>query len=325
MINKIPIVFAFDDNYALPASIAIKSLLDYKKADTEYEIFILHGGLKKSTMQKMETITHINWIKVNKNDLNHAPKSELWPLSVYYRLLIATELPMYDKIIWSDVDVLFQGDLAEIYSQSMDGYDWAGVIAEKQSETKGIHTHFAENNNPYIYMSGFMVINAQKWRQDNLEEKFFQTILSYQDRLKMFDLDVLNLTCHHIKAVPFEYCVLENIFEEEDIANAPEFPWLSNVYGRTALEKAKHNAIIIHYAGKSPKIWKRAIEDIPNYYLEYIKTSLYNPEFYYPTWITKLQISLLWILTKLCLVKPWRKKLKQFRKTNYANKSHKKR
>ena len=33
---KIPIVFAFDDNYALPASIAIKSLIDSKDVNTDY-------------------------------------------------------------------------------------------------------------------------------------------------------------------------------------------------------------------------------------------------------------------------------------------------
>lgn len=318
MMHKIPIVFAFDDNYALPASIAIKSLLDYKKADTEYEIFVLHGGLKKNTMQKMETIAPINWVEVNKDTLKHCPVGYSG-LETYYRLLISELIPEYDKIIWSDVDVLFQGDLSEIYSQSMDEYDWAGVIVEKQSETNGIHTHFVENTNPYIYIPSFMVINAKKWRQDNLEEKFFQTILTYQNRLKMFDLDVLNLTTHHIKAVPFEYCVLENIYTEEDITKAPEFPWLSNAHSLEDLEKAKQNPIIIHYAGKWPKIWKRVREEIPDYYMKYIEESpFYNKEFYYPTWKSKLQIFLLWILTKLCLVKSWRKKLKQFRKQNYA-------
>lgn len=67
--KKIPIVFAFDDNYALPASIAIKSLLDTKKDGTEYEIIVFHGGLKKKTIKKFSTIANIRWIKVEENSL----------------------------------------------------------------------------------------------------------------------------------------------------------------------------------------------------------------------------------------------------------------
>ena len=52
--NKIPIVFAFDDNYALPAGIAIQSLIDAAKPDTQYDIFVLHSGLKSSVMRKIE-------------------------------------------------------------------------------------------------------------------------------------------------------------------------------------------------------------------------------------------------------------------------------
>ena len=38
--KKNPLVFAFNDDYALPAGIAIKSLLDNKNDDTEYDKLI---------------------------------------------------------------------------------------------------------------------------------------------------------------------------------------------------------------------------------------------------------------------------------------------
>ena len=49
---KIPVVFAFDDNYALPASIAIQSLLDSKRPSTKYEIIVVHGGLSPKQFKK---------------------------------------------------------------------------------------------------------------------------------------------------------------------------------------------------------------------------------------------------------------------------------
>lgn len=64
--NKLPIVFAFDDNYALPASIAIASLIENKLPSTQYEIIIFHDGLKKKVKKLMESICPIRWIKLEK-------------------------------------------------------------------------------------------------------------------------------------------------------------------------------------------------------------------------------------------------------------------
>lgn len=309
--NKIPIVFAFDDNYALPASIAIASLIENKLPSTQYEIIIFHDGLKKKVKNLMESICPIRWIKLEKNIFKNAPITSSWPKSVYYRLLIADLLPEYDKIIWSDVDVLFCNDLSNIYNMELNNADWAGVIAERADDRNGIHSHFPENKKKFIYMSGFMVVNAKQWRNKKMFQRFMHTIDKYKESLRMFDLEVLNLSCDKIAPVPFEYCVLENIYANEDITKAKEYPWLKNVYAHEILEKAKKNPVIIHYAGKSPKIWLRSYDDIPQYYWHYIEQSpFYNPELYHPNWFTYIKNFILWILIKICPVKKWRKRLK---------------
>ncbi len=311
---KIPVVFAFDDNYALPASIAIQSLLDSKRPSTEYEIIVFHGGLSPKTIQKMEKICPIRWVKVDKTKLNNAPCSEYWPHSVYYRLFIADLLPEYGKVIWSDVDVLFKGDLADIYAQDLQGADWGGVIAERQDETQGVHPHYPENKKTYIYMSGFMLIDTKLWREKKMWDKFMEIIKTYGERLKFFDLAILNLAADKIYPVPFEYCVLENIYDEME--KAPEWPWLERAQGKEALIKAKENPIIIHYAGRSPKVWKRSKDEIPAYYWGYIeKSPFYDKEFYFPGWRTKIKLLFLWFMIKICPVKSWRKKLKEKRNT----------
>lgn len=58
--TTIPIVFAFNDAYALPASIAISSLLENKKDSTKYEIFVFHNGLKTITKKRIEQIASVN-------------------------------------------------------------------------------------------------------------------------------------------------------------------------------------------------------------------------------------------------------------------------
>ncbi len=307
--KKIPIVFAFDDNYALPASIAIKSLLDTKKEGTEYEIIVFHGGLKTKTIKKFSTIANIRWIKVEEKQFKDVPIG--WSgLATYYRLLIADLLPEYDKVIWSDVDVLFRGDLSEIFNQDMEDADWGGIIAERQDEQNGIHTHFDENTKPYIYMPGFMLVNTKLWREKKLALRFWDIIREYQDRLKMFDLDILNLAADKIMPVPFSYCVLENIYDADDISTAREYPWLSRAQGEKELLDAKANPVIIHYAGERAKIWNRDINEIPCYYREYLLSSVFNNrnKSYYRK--TKLKILLLGLLILLCPIKRIRKNLR---------------
>lgn len=308
--KKIPVVFAFDDNYALPASVAIQSLIDSKAPTTEYDVIVLHGGLKKSTMRKIEQICPIRWILVDRSCLDDAPTG--WSgIETYYRLLVADLIPDYDKIIWSDVDVLFCADLTDIYNAPMGNADWSGIAAERADEKHGIHPHFPENTKPFIYMPGFMVINAKKWRKENMREHFFDIIKTFGTRLKFFDLDILNLAAKKINDVPFEYCVLENIYDADDIKTAPEYPWLSRVHSYKRLVQAKQNPKIIHYAGGWPKIWWRTPNKIKqNYWAYLVRSPFYNREYYFPGWRTKLKRIMFWPIIKLCPVKSWRKKLK---------------
>lgn len=270
--KKIPIVFAFDDNYALPAYIAIKSLLDSKDQATEYDIFVLYSDINNKNIKLFNKLAKINWIEVAEGQFANFPIG--WSgIATYYRLIIQDLIPQYDTIIWSDVDVLFKKDLSNVYSQNIDSFYWAGVKAEYNNDQVCIHKHFENNKNEFIYMPGFMLINAKKMREEGMTAKFFDVIREYNTELKFFDLDVLNLACDKIGEISFDYCVLENIYENNDISTAPEYPWLNKVYGHQALQNAKSDPAIIHYAGKDIKIWLRELDVIPQYYLGYIKNS----------------------------------------------------
>ncbi|MGN1091256.1 MAG: glycosyltransferase, partial [Alphaproteobacteria bacterium] len=191
----------------------------------------------------------------------------------------------------------------------LQGADWGGIIAERQDEKEGVHPHYPENKKPYVYMPGFMVIDTKLWREKKMWDKFVEIIKTYGERLKFFDLDILNLAADKIYPVPFEYCVLENIYDEMD--KAPEYPWLERAQGKDALLKAQKNPIIIHYAGRNPKVWKRSKEEIPGYYWVYVeKSPFYDKEFYFPGWRTKIKLPFLWFMIKICPIKKLKKKLK---------------
>lgn len=285
--NVIPIVFTFDDNYALPAAVAIKSLVHTGARDTRYEIYCLYRNLSDANRNALDKVADINWIQVDESLFAGVPVSAEYPVDVYYRLAIHDILSQYDRILYSDVDVLFQGDLAAVFKTNLEGAYWAGVPLEKNevpsAETLSRqignpddvnfmsgHTKFVENRNELIFANGFMVINAKKMREDHMTEKFLQTIEQFAGRLKMFDLEVLNLACQNgsIKSLPFEYCVLEDIAIAKDYKKTNLYPFLSRVFSDRELKRAIRKPVIMHYTGANQtRVWQREEKIQPKPYL----------------------------------------------------------
>ena len=285
--NTIPIVFTFDDNYALPAAVAIKSLVHTGRRDTWYEIYVLYRNLSEQNRNALDKVAHINWIKVDESLFSGVPVSLEYPVDVYYRLAIHDILPQYDRILYSDVDVLFQRDLTAVYQMDIGNAYWAGVPLEKnevpslEAISRQIgnpddptfmsgHTKFAENGNMNIFANGFMVINAKKMREDHMTEKFLKTIKMFSERLKMFDLEVLNLACQNgtIKSLPFEYCVLEDIAIAKDYKKTNLYPFLSRVFSDKELQRAIRKPVILHYTGANTvRVWQREEKIQPKPYL----------------------------------------------------------
>jgi lipopolysaccharide biosynthesis glycosyltransferase len=117
-------------------------------------------------------------------------------------------------------------------------------------------------------MSGFMVMNLARMRDDNLVARFLEVIAAFRDRLKFFDLDVLNLSCDAILPLPFEYVTLEDVYESDDVTRSGDYPFLATIYTVGELERAKRTPAIIHYAGRRGKPWQR--RDVPAYFQHYV-------------------------------------------------------
>ena len=60
---RIPIVFSFDKYFSLAADIALKSLVDSKAFDTDYEIFCIDdGGLPCGVHRYFEDRYKVQWL-----------------------------------------------------------------------------------------------------------------------------------------------------------------------------------------------------------------------------------------------------------------------
>ena len=297
-VQSIPVVFAFNADYALPASVAIQSLLASKRPETAYDIIVLHTGLPERMKRKMETIATIRWIEADTARFAHFPKgwggTETW-----LRLLLAELLPEHDKVIWSDVDVLFCDDLSDVFSLDLGPAEWAGVAMEADGAPYRQHNSWGRHAR--IYIPSLMVANLERWRATGFLARCERVVSEYGSRLTMCDLDVLNIAAEKIAPLPLAFCVLERLKFGADMTKAREYAPLRSVYTDDELRDACRHPAILHFAGPTVKVWLRAPWRMPACYREAMLRSPFGGQIREWTWIIRTTIQLIrWFAAWLC-------------------------
>lgn len=273
--NTIPVVFTFDKRIILGAAVTVKSLIDTAKPETAYDIYVYHPDIDNKTAKEFEKMLEgtnhsIHFEYISKDRFKNAPinKGGSWTEIVYYRLLIPELLPQYDKVIYADTDVLFKDDLTEAYNIDLTDYECAAVAMEPNNENMICHKYFPENKNELTYISSFIIFNCKKLREEKFVDKVFDVIKTFNTRLKFFDLDTLNIACDKIYNLPYRYGVFQSLYYSDDWSKSAEYEFIKHVYSDEELKKEVKNVVMLHYAGKPGKPWRRKF--VPKDYQEFI-------------------------------------------------------
>ena len=269
MNKKIPIMFCFDKNYVIPAAVAFYSLLQYANKKYKYIFYVLHSDINDSQQQKLcETIKEFDNCEIKFINMEHKLENE-WKKSyrgdhfskeVMYKLLAASIFPQYDKLIISDVDVVFLGDISESYfdlDAIKDDAYIAGVkpIGEVKKYFENYENQWSSEEIEKLgeICGGYLVMNLKKIREDNIEKKFMKSLKDNSHRLNQMEQDILNLVCYgkikhlHLKYVACSY--MWDYYQTEKDMETDEN------YTKDEIEEALNHPVQLHYA-TSIKPWK---------------------------------------------------------------------
>ena len=272
--NNIPIVFSFDQQMELAAGVCITSLLENAHPTTIYDIYILHAdncSFEKSRINELISVygnCRITYRSVGKV-FESAFEVRGITVATYYRLLIPEIIPEYDKIIYSDVDVIFRDDLSSIYLHTdMDGYYIAGVSTPYSDITTYVKKIIGVEISEYI-CAGNLMMNSKKMRDDKVVTEFKRVAAQnwlYQDQ------DTLNLVCRgKIKLLAPSFGLVNTLHE---ILSDSTQSYYSEEQRRYALQYG-----ILHYNG--PKPWKQTCLNLDIWWEYYRRSIFFDEKFYH--------------------------------------------
>lgn len=269
---EIPVMHCFDNNYVIPATASFYSMLKYADPSYDYKLFVLHSDI---TTQNQQMLTNI----VNKFpnatlefiDMSHR-FDDVWKTlrlsghyskEVLYKLLVASIFPQYDKILITDVDVVFSGDIAPSYFavEPEEPVCFAGVhhVAPKGSFLESYYVGYLENFGPNSLdklkiCGGYLLANLKYMREHDKETQFIDYLCKNTYRLRQSEQDVINFCCteSEVKYLPLANVVctyMYDIFENTALLDKDDF------YTAEEMLEAMEHPIQVHYA-TGTKPWK---------------------------------------------------------------------
>ena len=260
--NVIPIAMAADDNYTYPTLVSITSLMENSKKDTHYDIYIMTPGeFAEENSQKLLNLQdkYCNRCKISLIDMKDRYKDANdkghITTPTYYRLSLSSLLPNINKIIWLDGDTLIFEDLTDMLNLDMNGLYYRGFLDNNIHGTKA----FGIQNDHYI-CAGVMLVNLEKLRQDNMEEKFEAFIKENNDRLVQHDQTVINVLCAKNNGIlPAKYGVF-NFSDDESARLYARNLIAKNRYSEREMVEAYRKPAILHCIHKpwTDPAWSKA-------------------------------------------------------------------
>lgn len=222
-LTTIDLVCACDNHYAMPLTVMLHSAASHLGSGYRLQVWFVDGGLSEASWIALrETLADLPidvWaIQPDYALVEHLHTSHHVTPAAYLRLLTAELLPPHvSRALYLDSDVLVCADLAELWNISLEGHLLAAVpdIACPYVDARYMDSALRKSI-PYLaaltpvpnyrelgmnpaspyFNSGVMLIDVDKWRQDQLAARMLECLDRHRDHIWCWDQYALNVVCH---------------------------------------------------------------------------------------------------------------------------------
>lgn len=266
----IPLILAFTPNYVVPASVTLRSLLWATPKEVCYDVICLVGYEPDEKLLNLLSLIDDGTGRLRFRFMNLSEKLKdayydpTYTAAANYRLVIAEELPEYNRAMYMDCDIVVRQDVSQLFKNiDLEGYYMAGVVEASSDWQIHNYTKLGLRFKEYIN-SGFLIMNLELMRQDALSNKFVSILQT--EALEFPDQDAINIVCQgKLKFLPPVYNGIRSFFAHGDKGN------FLRVYTLSDWKRIRRKGTI-HYTGGKPwkdytiyfEEWYRVYETLPN-------------------------------------------------------------
>lgn len=284
------VVYAADDKFAEILGVSLVSLYENSKDMEDIIVYVFDSGIKDSNKKKLlsvcrsynrKEIIFIHAENIN-NKLLMDVSVDRGSLSQYARIFISSNLPDdLQRVLYLDCDIIVKRSISKLWNLDIQGKIIGALL---DAFSKYYRANIGLKKNDVMFNSGVMLIDLNKWKQNEVEKRVMNFILSKHGKVQQGDQGALNAVLSYDTYCfepQFNSISIFYDFTYKDMLiyrRPPEF------YTERQVREAVENPTIIHFTTSfvSNRAWVQGCTHrYVNEWLKYKKMSPWNNE---PLW-----------------------------------------
>lgn len=165
-------------------------------------------------------------------------------MATYYRCMFPSILPeTVDKVLYLDCDIVIRGDISAFWNTDLEGYGVAcieDIGSQEKERYELLHYDPADS----YFNAGVLLINLRYWRETHVDRQCETYFLTYPERIRFNDQDLLNVVLHaHKKFVSLTWNMQDGFYRTGIRERVNDWK---------AFREELLNPVILHYTNKKP-------------------------------------------------------------------------
>lgn len=248
------LLFVIDDAYVEQFKVVLFSIAQQMPRQ-DFQVFVMQKRLLeqdaaiKKYVEKLGMVYHP--VVVGEEAFAHAPTTDRYPDTIYYRLLAHEFLPAaVDKILYLDADLICLNDFRELYDMEMGEQFYAAASHNEDGRlldyVNKLRLKNFEMDSSY-FNTGILLMNLKAIRLTVNRKDILDFIEKNRNRLILPDQDVLNgLYADRVMVIPDEIYNYDARYS---------LIYQAKSQGKWDLNWVIDHTVFLHFAGRD-KPWK---------------------------------------------------------------------
>ncbi|MEY2903864.1 MAG: hypothetical protein RLY89_2970 [Bacteroidota bacterium] len=205
--NKISIIVASDNHYAILIAALLKSIEINHKSPEHIDFYIIDDGIASGTRDKLNAVVAperitLKWIKSNNivpAGINIPVDTSSFPLTAYLRIFAPYAVDQdLDRLIYLDVDTIVKADISELWNTDIGDY----ILAAAQDPGKNVacewggipnYKELGLSADTLYFNSGVLIFKPKIWREQNIAAQVMEALVKYKKHVRLADQYGLNV------------------------------------------------------------------------------------------------------------------------------------